>query len=150
MQMKKVLDLDTCDLNALLVCSLEEGHRFIQRLIDEYADGTSQFRRDGEALYVVEVDSQIVGIGGVSIDSYLDGGHTGRLRHIYIHPRYRRLGFGKLLVQVLLGESAKSFKQIRLSTNNPLADQMYQKLGFRRVEGVYKASHIFEAGGGTS
>lgn len=31
---------------------------------------------------------------------------------------------------------------IRLLTNNAIADQLYQSVGFIKVDGEYKASHI--------
>lgn len=144
LQIKKVSDLNNHNIYALLECSVVEGYRFIKRLINEYDNETNRFDKNGEVLFVIELDDQVIGIGGLNIDPYLNNDTVGRIRHIYIEPKHRRKKIGKQLVELLLDEAKKHFKGVRLYTENPLADQLYQMVGFEKVEGQNKASHIIE------
>src|SRR5690606_16545365 len=143
-QIKKVTDLNTFDITTILESSLSEGYRFIRRLIEEYKNGTNRFDKKGEILLIIELEKQVIGIGGLNIDPYLNEEQVGRIRHIYIDPKHRGKRIGKQLVELLVEESSKDFKKLRLLTENPIADQLYQKVGFKKVEGHYKASHVLE------
>jgi len=143
-QIKKVSDLNKYDITTILESSLAEGYRFIQKLIDEYKNGTNRFDKNGEILLIVELENKVIGVGGLNIDPYLNEDQVGRVRHIYIEPKHRGKRIGKQLVKLLVEESRKNFYRLRLFTENPVAEQLYLNVGFKKVEGHYKASHIIE------
>ena len=144
MQIKRVVDLNTYDITPLLDSSVAEGYRFIQKLIDEYDNGKNRFDKKGELLLIIELDNQVIGIGGLNIEPYLNEDQVGRIRNIYIHPKHRGKKLGEQLVQILIEQSKKDFKLLRLLTENPIADHLYQKIGFNKITGLYKATHILD------
>ncbi len=95
MLIERVVILEQYNLNLLLEESISEGYKFVQKLIDDYTVGSNKFNRSGETLFVAIIDEEVVGIGGLNIDPYLDLNDVGRLRHLYVLPRYRSSGVGK-------------------------------------------------------
>ncbi|TLS52545.1 GNAT family N-acetyltransferase [Paenibacillus antri] len=120
-------------LDELLVQSKLEGFRFVQRLVDEFAEGRNRFDQPGESLYVCYADSRIVGICGVNRMPANDGIRVGRVRRFYVSPAYRRLGVGRKLMQALLADAAGTFDELQLRTDSIAADRFYRSLGFARV-----------------
>ncbi|MFS0615632.1 GNAT family N-acetyltransferase [Lederbergia ruris] len=145
MQIEKVTSLEQYDLDMLIDDSLSEGYKFIERLVNEYKTGSNKFDKKGESLYVAKIGSEVIGIGGLNIDPYLSLPDVGRVRHLYVLRKNRGTGVEKKLLITITDEARKHFRTLRLSTtNNPVADNLYIKCGFSKVEGVHKASHILE------
>lgn len=145
MIIEKVTSLEQYHLGFLIEDSLSEGYKFIKRLVDEYKSGSNKFDKKGESLYVAKIDDEIIGIGGLNIDPYLNLSDVGRVRHLYVLRKNRGTGVGKKLLYTIIDEVRSNFRKIRLSsTNNPAAVNLYIECGFLKVEGIYKASHILE------
>ncbi|XEC97637.1 GNAT family N-acetyltransferase [Paenibacillus tarimensis] len=79
-----------------------------------------------------------------NIDPYLNQNDVGRVRHLYVSPKYRGSGVGLILLKTIIEEAKKHFNKLTLYTENPVADKLYINSGFTRVEGIFKASHIIE------
>nr|WP_318280836.1 GNAT family N-acetyltransferase [Paenibacillus bovis] len=91
------------------------------------------------------MDDEVIGIGGLNIDPYLNLSDVGRVRHLYVLRKNRGTGAGKKLLNAIIDEARENFRTIRLSsTDNPAAVNLYIVCGFSKVEGIYKASHILE------
>ena len=134
---KRVSDLSTLNLEPLIRESLAEGFTFLLRLRDEWLSGANRFDQPGEALFVVEQDGELVGIGGLNRHPYNAASRGGRIRRLYIAKSHRRRGIGKALVSKLIETAMGQFSHLSVKTDNPDADSFYQALGFQRVAIVH-------------
>ena len=121
------------DLGELESLSATEGHVFVERTRDEWLAGVNRFDRPGECFFLAKAAGRTVGMCGVNSDPFVDDPAVGRLRHLYVHPRHRRIGMAEALVNRCLAISSGHFRRIRLRTTNPAADQLYRSLGFQGV-----------------
>jgi GNAT superfamily N-acetyltransferase len=113
-----------------LVCDARtEGWTFLDRMAAEWADGRNQFNRPGESIRGALLDGSVIGIAGLNRDPYVQDTATGRLRHVYVGPNWRRLGIAERLVPSLLA-APHGFRTICLRTANPEAARLYCALGF--------------------
>ncbi len=110
----------------LVPLATAEGFGFMERLVREWAGGVNRFARDGEVLLMVEVGGETVACGGIT----RQGGSVGRLRRVYVDPKFRRLGVGRALVETLVESAGESFEVLVLYTDNPSAGRFYERLGF--------------------
>jgi GNAT superfamily N-acetyltransferase len=131
-------------LAALLIDSERAGQRFVRRLVDEWASGVNRFDRPGEILLAAWRGHELVGVGGLNVDPYAGTARVGRVRHVYVLSTYRRLGIGALLVAEIIDAAQGRFGSLRLRTLNPDAAQLYERLGFRRRDGVAECTHVLE------
>jgi len=69
-------------------------------------------------------------------------GATGRLRHLYVRPAWRRQGVGKALVEEVLGSARSSFSRVRLRTDDAAAGAFYAALGFA-ASTEPNATHVY-------
>ncbi|MDY0918890.1 GNAT superfamily N-acetyltransferase [Pseudomonas viridiflava] len=131
-------------IHMLEMQAAEEGFRFLTRLIVEWGSGANSFDAPGECLMAASLDGCLIGIGGVSVDPYMQNG-VGRLRRLYVSPVARRQNVGRVLVERLVERAAGHFRIVRLSTDTTDGDAFYLQCGFRRTneEG---ATHIMELG----
>jgi GNAT superfamily N-acetyltransferase len=134
----------TADCLAGLVEESErQGLSFVRRLVQEWAGGTNRFDRPGEALFVAIVAGQVVGVCGLNVDPYAARPEIGRLRHLCVLLTYRRIGVGQALVREVVKAARGRFERLRLSTTNPEAARLYERLGFR-PHAVEHGTHAME------
>ena len=121
----------------------QEGVRFVERLSREWRSGENCFSGAGERLIAARMADVAVGICGLNRDQAAPRHHTGRLRHLYVRPRWRRRGVARILVEELLTFARASFVRVRLRTDNPAADRFYRSLGFAACDQPL-ATHLIE------
>lgn len=138
MDIVKLHSLST-EILKLVSESEREGYRFVRRLVDEYESGVNDFSAYGEALFSVQNNGKLIGIGGVNIQPGGDPS-VGRLRHVYISSSVRGSGFGKKLVSVIEAHSKQYFNKLVLFTNFENSIGFYEKLGYAPVN-FPKISH---------
>ena len=131
-------------LGELIADSEHHGLTLVRRLADEWISGANRFDRPGEALFVATVGGRAVGVCGLNVDPYAGHPTTGRVRHLYVLSRYRRLGIGQELVAAIVDAAHGRFESLRLRTNNPAAALLYERLGFRRRVDVADCTHVME------
>lgn len=131
------------DIQALLRVSREEGHNLVERLVDDWNDGSNQFDRPGEVALAARLDSRLVGVGGLNQDPYLDDPGVGRIRHVYVSPDVRGLGVGRVLVFSLVEHARGQFSRVRLRTGRSEASGFYLRLGFDVAPDELDATHQF-------
>lgn len=129
-RIQKVVNLDINLLSPLAEESALEGYRHLGRLINEYAAGSNQFNHEGEALFVAYLNSDIVGVCGLNRDPYVNSEDIGRVRRLYVLPRVRRFGIGRMLMDSVIEEARKSYHMLVLKTDNPQAEVFYRAIGF--------------------
>jgi GNAT superfamily N-acetyltransferase len=128
-------------IESLVDGAKREGFEFVRRTIDEWNAGTNRFSHAGEGLWGLVSGTELIGMGGLNIDPYVEGAGIGRVRHLYIRQAYRREGCATLLMKRIIGRARLHFQVLRLFTANPAAAAFYERLGFEYSPG-YKVSHV--------
>jgi ribosomal protein S18 acetylase RimI-like enzyme len=125
--------------------SLEDETQFLDNLLKQIADGT-------RVQLVVFSGDKMVG----NADITLNGGvqrHVGGLG-IAISDGYRSAGVGGLLMELLISEAAARFSGLQMIilevfSNNPIAINLYRKLGFveygRLPNGIIHREQLVDA-----
>ena len=119
-------------LGPLVKASQAEGFYFTARLQRELNRG--DFTEPGAAYGFMGDDligDKLAGVGGLTPDPYPGTEpEVGRLRRLYVLPRYRRQGVGQGLVTAIVAEARRHYNVLRLRTTTPEAAQFYKALGF--------------------
>lgn len=134
-------DSNYMSIGGLVEESKREGYAFVQRTLKDWENGANHFSGDGESLWGLFSGMELIGIGGLNRDPYVDDAGTGRVRHLYVCAAYRRKGCSSLLMNTIIEWARLHFRVLRLFTDNPAAAVFYERLGFQRVNG-YKVSHV--------
>jgi GNAT superfamily N-acetyltransferase len=140
---ERISDLAAEQVTALVAESEAQGLRFVRRLAEEWASGANRFDRPGEAVFVARDDGR-VGVGGLNVDPYAAEPTVGRVRHLYVLTAYRRLGIGRRIVEEIIEAARGRFERLRLSTSNPEAARLYERLGFHPRAGVAHCTHAMD------
>jgi len=141
-QIERLIHLQPGDLTALIAESEHQGQTFVRRLADEWAGGANRFDRTGEALFAVRDRGAIVAVGGLNFDPYAGEAGIGRVRHLYVLAAHRRRGLGARLVAAIVEAARGHFHTLRLSTSNPDAARLYERLGFRPRADANRSTHV--------
>ena len=134
MEIQKIKALENEPIHQLVELSIAEGFNFLKRLIADWSNGENRFDAIGEGLYKVIEGNKIIGVGGLNKHPYTDENDVGRLRRFYIHPKFRRKGIGKKLIQKIISEHRQYYTKLTLRTDNIEAAKFYEALGFERVK----------------
>ena len=140
-EIRPIVNLTEEALRLILAASLDEGYKLAQTLWDEYVSGKTRFDSDGAVLYGIYADGELVAVGGVHRDPYLDRPDIGRIRHVYVMPVLRRTGVGRRLMAALIDHSREHFAYLTLRTPTAHADEFYVSLGFSREPRFENATH---------
>ncbi len=124
------IDLPLPGIEQLQRDALDEGYKFIERLSEEWSSGANRFDAPGEILCGCMDEGVLVAVGGLNHDPFVAASDVGRIRRIYVRPAWRRKGIGEALVTTLVESARKTFRCVRLRTDNPAAAQLYERLGF--------------------
>ena len=100
----------------------ESRHGFsVQKLIDQQV-----------AFFVLRADGEPAGCGGIMFV----GKEFGELKRMYVRPRFRGVGFGRMLVDRLAAHARHhGISRLRLETgvHQQEAIRLYERLGFKRI-----------------
>lgn len=121
---------DISALGELAALAEAEGFRFITRFLDDLGLGRVRFDTECEFFFATLLGDEVVAIGGVTRDPYVDDAVVGRLRHLYVRPNQRQMGIGRMLVRRLERRAASCYTLLRLRTDNPAAAAFYEHLGY--------------------
>ncbi|MFP5111952.1 GNAT family N-acetyltransferase [Bacillaceae bacterium C204] len=144
-KIEKITNLMTIDISHLIMESKEGGFCFIERLVNDYKNGTNTFNKKGEGLYGVFNDKGVlIAIGGMNIDPYSNDPEIGRLRRFYVLKEYRRKGIGRFLVNQILFAARRTFKKVVLHTDTDDGDWFYTSLGFSKSIGDPNFTHYIK------
>lgn len=134
--------LPLAGLDELAAEARVDGHRFVDRLIDDWQRNINRFDGPGEVLFGAVSGSRLVGIGGLNRDPYAYDRLTGRIRHLYVLREVRGQGFGGAILRALIAR-ASAFERLRLFTENEAAASFYLASGFLAVS-EQKATHVLD------
>lgn len=138
---KEINNLNVSALERLSEEALSENHSFVKRAVDEWKNGINSFSKPGEKLWGIFIDNKCIAIGGLNQDPYMKDKNIGRVRHLYVFPKYRRRGLAKILIKKIIDEAKENFTILRLSTDNPVAASLYESMGFTK-QNEHKATHV--------
>jgi GNAT superfamily N-acetyltransferase len=110
------------------------------RLADGWRDGRNRFRRRGEMLLAAWQGDALAGVGGLSVDPYVEDRREGRVRHLYVSAAQRRHGVGRLIVRAIIDRARLNFPVLNLRAPEA-AFSFYEALGFKRIEGEEFHTH---------
>ncbi|MCK0471888.1 GNAT family N-acetyltransferase [Halalkalibacter sp. APA_J-10(15)] len=132
-------------MDSLVKQSKQDGFRFLERLINDYENGSNTFNDFGEVLFgVFNEEDVLVAIGGLNKDPYSNEKSIGRLRRFYVSKEYRRNGVGSLLVKKMIDEAKRYYNILVLHTDTEQADKFYTSLGFLKENLYPNSSHYME------
>lgn len=117
-----------------------EGFRFLTRLIAEWHSGVNRFNAPGECLMAAYRNQQLIAIGGLSVDPYVQK-NMARLRRVYVRASSRRHHVGQVLVRALVAHAALRFQNVCLFTDTADGDAFYLRCGFMRIDHDH-ATHL--------
>lgn len=120
--------------------AVEEGFRFLTRLIAEWDSGINRFNAPGKCLMAAYRNQQLIGIGGLSVDPYAEN-NMARLRRVYVSALSRRHHVGQALVKALVAHAALRFQRVCLFTDTAAGDAFYLKCGFMGTDHEH-ATHV--------
>ncbi len=75
-----------------------EGFQFMNRLLNDWKTGSNRFDQSHECFLVACFGEELAGVGGLNQDPYVEGGTTGRIRHLFVRRSARRHGVGSALL----------------------------------------------------
>ena len=129
-QIIEINDSNISSLQTIADESTNDGDVFVQRTIDEWKNGVNTFSKNGEKLWGLVIDGELIGLGGLNQDPFIDDITVGRVRHIYVAKKYRGQGLSKVIMSLIIARAKEYFACLRLSTKNPIAVSLYESLGF--------------------
>jgi N-acetylglutamate synthase-like GNAT family acetyltransferase len=139
----RITNLLDQDLNTIVQESKEEGFRFVERLLNDYREGTNRFNKQGEAFYgIYDEENELVAIGGLNVDR--SSAETGRVRRFYVKKECRNEGVGTVLLKQIILDAKRSFSVLVLHTDTEKADHFYTAFGFTRGNRYPNATHYLD------
>jgi GNAT superfamily N-acetyltransferase len=135
------ITLPIAGLDELQQEAAREGYAFLDRLAADWASGENRFDGPGEMLCGRFDGGQLVAVGGLDRDPFLEDPRVGRIRRVYVRPAWRNQGLGTALVLWLVDAARRSFAAVRLRAENPGAARLYERLGFTAIADP-NATHI--------
>ncbi|MBM7656550.1 GNAT family N-acetyltransferase [Neobacillus cucumis] len=130
-EVKHIDNLLNFDLDSLVKQSKEEGFRFLERLVNDFKNGSNTFNHFGEGLFGVFNEGGVLfAIGGLNKDPFSNDQYIGRLRRFYVSKEYRRNGIGSLLIKEIIEEAKRYYRILVLHTDTEQADKFYTSIGF--------------------
>ncbi|MFC1900917.1 GNAT family N-acetyltransferase [Chloroflexota bacterium] len=133
-------NLETCDMETIKHESLKEGYNMINRLIIDYHSGENRFDKEGEKLIGFTLDSEIVAVCGLNIESTYN--RLGRIRRLYVLKDYRHQQIATMLVEYLVEYAKQYFKGVVVNIGDLPVDNFYKSAGFSPVNNK-SYTHIY-------
>jgi GNAT superfamily N-acetyltransferase len=142
LEVKQIKNLFQVDLSNLVNECKEEGFRFLERLVNDYKNGTNNFDKPGEVLYgIFDEEGVLIAIGGLNIDPFSNEQKIGRLRRFYVSKNYRRIGLGGILLKKIIFDAKNYYNILVLHTDTEQADKFYTSLGFTKENTYPNSTH---------
>ena len=141
MEIRELHSLPRTALAPLVAESEREGFQFLRRLVDDYDAGRVRFDGPGETLLGAYRGSELIAVGGVTVDPYSADSAVGRIRHVYVRRSERRAGVGRHLLAALEAHARGHFRALVLRTDAAAATRFYVALGYAPLPPGGTATH---------
>lgn len=132
---------DLEELRRLADIAGAEGFKFLHRLVQLVENGDVVFDDAGEFFLCVVANGDVIAVGGVTPDPYVDATDVGRIRHVYVHPQHRSKSVGRNLVHEIEVRAKRTYSKLRLRTDTMAGARFYESLGYRAVASP-DATHV--------
>jgi GNAT superfamily N-acetyltransferase len=127
-RLELVVEALPAEFDPLRAESGAEGHRFLDRLANDWTSGVMRFGRPGEMLLAAfSDDDMLLGVGGITADPEIP--EALRMRRFYIRSAFRRTGIGRAIAQTLLESALRKVDIITLNAA-PASFRFWESLGF--------------------
>jgi GNAT superfamily N-acetyltransferase len=128
---------DTPDARALIL-ELEAHLESLYPVESRRGFSVDRLLAEGVRFFVLRVDAEPVGCGGLLLVDRADGGDPayGEVKRMYVRPQARGAGLGERVLQRLADEAlGHGAAVLRLETgvHQRAAIALYERLGFRRI-----------------
>jgi GNAT superfamily N-acetyltransferase len=120
-----------CGFEDLKADSLADGHRHLVRVATELEQSPTMYH----AIFAGYVDGRLAGIGAMTDEPALTLGSAWRLRRLYVHRNFRRLGVARTIVMALLQEATGNISTVTVHAGNDGASRFWEANGFSPVAG---------------
>ena len=91
--------------------------------------------QDNPRYLVAEIDGVLAGFAGLSWYVIPSKGPMGWIEEVVVDEKYRGQGIaGSLMQELFKVAEERGLKQVKLTTANPAAKHLYEKLGFIKKE----------------
>lgn len=146
-RISKIENLVISELSQLVEESKTDGFRFLERLVNDYNDGTNTFSEHGESLYgVYNENNSLIAVGGLNNDPLSNDTQVGRLRRFYVGKEYRRKAIGTLLLRQIIYEAKNYYRVLVLNTDTKQAANFYRAYGFEESKAYPGSTHLLNLG----
>ena len=126
-----ILDLGKCNIAVIRRESDNEGYNMINRLAGDYHAGENRFDKKGEKLIGYSVENKIIALCGLNVEP--THRKYGRIRRLYVLPKYRNQGIGTSLVKHIVDYARTNFVGVVVNICELPVDNFYQSIGFKLV-----------------
>lgn len=125
----KIRRVEIPDLEDILEISRHvwEGHDYLPKVIKKWLDDPNSFT------FGTEVNGHLVGLDNLRL---VEGGRTGWMEGLRVHPDYRGQGLAKKLTEYLVKEAQHlNVQRLRFTTasDNLVSLRLGEKVGFERL-----------------
>lgn len=130
MKPTRVTAIDPDHWSSILRESLAEGHNMIRRLLSDFRSGVNRFNAPGEILYAHFSGQVPIAVCGLNRETDPRFPRSGRIRRLYVVPRFRRKGLARTLVDELIQHAVLHFDTLTVNVGKAEAREFYEGLGF--------------------
>lgn len=121
---------DVDQIRRLAEQSREEGFTFLVRMLGDLESGQLSLDDTQQFFLGVFEHDELLAVGGVTPDPYVDRTDTGRIRHVFVKQSERRGGIGRFLLAALEERACRQFDILRLRTDTTAAARFYERIGY--------------------
>ena len=131
---RSLVPSDIHEIRHLATLASAEGFMFLDRFVSELQTGTITLDSPREFFLGFVAHGEIVGMGGVTPDPYVQDRQTGRVRHLYVRSDHRRESVGRKLIRELESRAFMTYSTLRLRTDTIPAARFYEAIGYHPVD----------------
>ena len=106
----------------------------VNRLLTDFRSGTNRFDAPGEVLFAYLSGIRVVAVAGLNQEPDEGMHRTGRIRRLYVLPKFRGRGLARGLVQHIELAAETHFRRITVNVGILDAGGFYEHLGFSRSD----------------
>jgi GNAT superfamily N-acetyltransferase len=134
MKPKRIDSFDAYDWTEILWASRAEGHNMVHRLVEEFHAGVNRFDAVGELLCAHFLDQVVIAVAGLNQEPDPLYTQAGRIRRLYVLPRFRGKGLARALIDELAQCALPHFDRLTVNVGKLDARGFYEHLGFMPVQ----------------
>ena len=134
MKATRIESLDVYDWTEIQCESQAEGHNMVNRLLTDFRAGVNRFDAPGEALYAHFSGQVLVAVAGMNQEADPSYPRAGRIRRLYVVPRFRGRGLACNLMEELTGCAVTHFDTLTINVGKLDSRGFYEHLGFKPVQ----------------